>query len=84
MTKRMSKSEERAKRVMYAVGTMEEGLEMLRDMRSELEDLRDSLEEHFGGTERFVKVEEAMQIIEDMVDACDTVAFMVDEIDFRW
>ena len=87
MTKRMTKSEKRARRVLLAVASMSPGVDKLRDLHGELEELRDSLivgPPLEWSTERFMKVEVAMQIIEDMVDACDNVSTMVGEIDFRW
>ncbi|MAH49248.1 hypothetical protein CMI37_25710 [Candidatus Pacearchaeota archaeon] len=97
MTKRMSKPEERARRVLLAVASMSPGVDKLRDLQGELEELRDSLLEQTyqlligkrGPAMQIImvkteKVEVAMQIIEGMVDACDNVSTMVGEIDFRW
>ena len=79
--KRKSKADIRTETLEKAVDLISQGKDMLESLHSELEEMRDNMEENFSGTARFESISEAVDILENSLD------WDVDEvsgIDFYW
>lgn len=82
MAKKMTKAEQREGTVGEAIARIDAGIDTLRELQGELEDLRDNLEERFSTTERYEKIEEALDQLDEMIGSCENATAV--EIAFNW
>mgnify|MGYP005819558203 FL=1 len=82
MNKQTTKAEARQDIVEDARRTTQEGIYMLIDLRDEVQAIHDSLEEYFSATERFERVGEAIEQLDEMIDYLENAASI--DIEFHW
>ena len=80
-----TKAEVRQQKFDDARGKIYDGYDqartILEDLRDEIEEIRESLEEKFSGTTRYEMIEEALTALEELINDSE---LNISDIDFNW
>lgn len=66
--RRLTVAEKRQQRLDEASGHVSDALTILQELRDEVMEIRDNLEEHFASTERYETADEQAGMLESIVD----------------
>ena len=80
----MRKAEERQAIIDDARDQLESTNGPIEDLKAELEEIRDNLEEKFSGTERYAAIEAAIASLDGIIDGISTATSAMDDISFEW
>ena len=83
-----SKAEQRANTCGDAESKVQEAIDLLEGLLTEIEETRDNMEENFSATERFEAISQACSDLESakdgLVDAKDTLESELGSIEWSW
>ena len=71
--RRLTVAEKRQQRLDAANSHVSDALTILQELRNEITEIRDNLEEHFAGTERYETANEQAEMLESIVDDLESL-----------
>ena len=77
-------ADRRTKRLGEIVAQVEAAANELDDLKSEIEELQQNLEENFSGTTRYEQISDAFDVLETAYNSIAYAAADMEIVDFYW